>query len=261
MSEKNVHAGHRKRLRDRAIAEGLEAFNPHQIIELLLFYSIPRQDTSDTAHLLINQFGSVRGVLTAEASELTKVPGVGKKTAQWLNDLGTLVKNYGELRPVDRPKIVNLLTAANFCEGMRDQCEVQTTYQLCTTPSGSLLIFSRICDSTSWGSPEMLRKSLETAFAVKARSMVVVEYVDADKPIVEEYHRQSAAKYARTLILAGAELLDVLLVGRTETLSMSKTGDFNRSLYGSSHSILAENYLREDIGLPEIEMDDEDCDD
>ena len=261
MSEKNLHEGHRKRLRDRAMSEGLEAFNPHQVMELLLFYAIPRQDTSETAHHLINRFGSVHNVLNADASELVRIPGVGKKTAQWLNDLGKLVKTYSELRPVDRPKIVNLRTAANFCEAMRDQCATQTTYQICTTPSGAILIFSKICDSTAWGEPEALRKSLETAFSVKSRSMVVVEYVDADTPAVDEYHRRSAEKYARMLMMTGSELLDIILIGRTDTLSMNKTGDFDRSLYGGARSILAENYLREDIELPEFENDEDDCDD
>ena len=114
MADKNVHGGHRKRLRDRAMSEGLEAFNPHQVLELLLFYAIPRQDTSEIAHLLIDRFGSVHDVLNAPAAELMQVPGVGKKTADWLVDLGMLVHTYGELRAEDRPKIVNFQSALWF---------------------------------------------------------------------------------------------------------------------------------------------------
>ena len=260
MSEKNVHSGHRKRLRDRAMNEGLEAFNPHQVLELLLFYSIPRQDTSKTAHLLIETFGSVHGVLNAAPAELTKVSGVGKKTAQWLTDLGMLVKTYGELRAVDRPKIINLKTAAQFCEDQRERCEMQSAYQLCTTPSGIILVFSKICDSTAWGEQSALRKSMRNAMAFKARNMVVVEYIDEDKPSVDEYHRQCAEKYARTLMLVGSELLDVILVGREASISMNKTGDFDRSKYGGARSILSENYLREDIDLEDLDDGEQDDD-
>lgn len=257
MADKNVHSGHRKRLRDRAVSEGLEAFNPHQVLEFLLFYAIPRQDTSETAHLLIDRFGSVHGVLSATAAELVKVPGIGKKAAEWLVDLGMLVKTYGELRASDRPKVVNLKSALLFCEGQRDQCAPQTTYQLCTTLSGTIQIFAKICDSAAWGEPAVFRKSLQTALAVKARSIVVVEYVDADKPTVEEYHRQSAEKYARLLMLVHAELLDVILVGREASLSMNKTGDYDRSLFGA-RSLLSENYLREDIEIDDWEDDEPD---
>ncbi len=255
MADKNVHGGHRKRLRDRAMSEGLESFNPHQVLELLLFYAIPRQDTSETAHLLIDRFGSVHEVLNAQESELIKVPGIGKKTAKWLNDLGSLVRTYGELRASDRPKIVNLKSAVQFCEEQRANCAPQTTYQLCTAPSGKIQTFAKICDSTAWGEILTIRSSLHAALSVKARSVIVVEYVDADKPAVEEYHRQSAVKYAHALLFVGAELLDVILVGRSASLSMNKTGDYDRSKYGSARSILAENYLREDIDLQEYEDD------
>ena len=255
MTDKNVHGGHRKRLRDRAMAEGLKSFNPHQVLELLLFYAIPRQDTSETAHLLIDKFGSVHAVLNASPEELIKVPGVGKKTAQWLINMGKLIQTYSELRPVDRPKIVNLKSASQFCEEQRDRCAPRSTYLLCMSPSGTIQNFSKICDSSVWGEPSILRKSMETSLAFKARNVVVVEYVDSDKPVVEEYHRIGAEKYARTLMLAGAELLDVILVGREDFLSMNKTGDFDRSRFGEARSILAENYLREDIEIDEWEED------
>ena len=258
MAEKNVHGGHRKRLRDRAMSEGLEAFNPHQVMELLLFYAIPRQDTSETAHLLINQFGSVYGVLNAPAEELTKVPGVGKKTAQWLVDLGMLVSTYGDLRASDRPKIFNLKTAARFCENERTDCAPRTVHQLCTTPSGTIQIFAKICDSEAWGEPEILRRSIEMALSVKARSVIIVEYLDEDHPSAEEYHRIAAEKYARLLLLVGAELLDVILVGRVSSLSMSKTGDFDREKIGGARSLLAENYLREDLEIAQWNDEQED---
>ena len=255
MSEKNVHGGHRKRLRDRAVSEGLEAFNPHQVLELLLFYAIPRQDTSETAHLLIDRFGSVRGALNAPESELTKVPGVGKKTAEWLTSLGKLVNTYGELRPVDRPKIANLQSVLEICAEEVKRCPPRTVYQICTTPSGTIQVFAKICDSLAWGEREAFRCSLETALSVKARSVIIIEFQDCDKPVVEEYHRVSAEKYACTLTLVGAELLDVLLVGRTDVISMNKTGDFDRKKHGEPRSILAENYLRED--LEPVQYEDE----
>jgi len=88
----------------------------------------------------------------------------------------------------------------------------------------------------------------------------VVEYVDADKPAVEEYHRKSAEKYARTLFLVGAELLDVILVGREAVLSMNQLGEFDRSKFGGARSLLSENYLREDIEIEEWDDDETDED-
>ena len=65
-----IHDGHRARLRARYIEEGLAHFNEIDTLELLLFYAIPRRDTNELAHLLLQQFGSLDGVGEAAAESL-----------------------------------------------------------------------------------------------------------------------------------------------------------------------------------------------
>ncbi len=77
----DVHAGHRERLKKRAQEVGLTALPPHEVIELLLFYAVPRQDVNELAHALIDRFETVTGVLSAGEEELMKVPGVGFRVA------------------------------------------------------------------------------------------------------------------------------------------------------------------------------------
>ena len=67
---KNVHMGHRKRVRERFLQTGLYGFDDHQILEMILFYCVPRRDTNVLAHRLIDRFGSLSAVLDAEADEL-----------------------------------------------------------------------------------------------------------------------------------------------------------------------------------------------
>lgn len=71
------HANHRARLRERFLRAGLSDFAPHNVLELLLFYAIPRRDTNPIAHALLARFGSVGAVLGATESELLTVKGVG----------------------------------------------------------------------------------------------------------------------------------------------------------------------------------------
>lgn len=80
-----VHAGHRSRMRKRFLATGLEGFQDHEVLEFLLYYAIPRRDVNETAHLLLNRFGTLSGVLDAPVEELCTVPGVGPGTAHFLN--------------------------------------------------------------------------------------------------------------------------------------------------------------------------------
>ena len=76
MSE-NVHDGHRARMRDRAMHNGMKSFADHELLEMLLFQAIPRANTNTIAHALIERFGSLKGVLDADAMALKGVKGIG----------------------------------------------------------------------------------------------------------------------------------------------------------------------------------------
>lgn len=68
-------------MREKFRQGGGEALADHEILEMLLFYSIPRINTNETAHRLIDHFGSLSGVLNAKRHELTAVPGIGEQSA------------------------------------------------------------------------------------------------------------------------------------------------------------------------------------
>lgn len=80
--EENLHDGHRERMRKRFLESNLPLETPpHEILEMLLFYSIPRKNTNEIAHNLMKKFGSFTGVCNAAPEELMKVDGVSKNTA------------------------------------------------------------------------------------------------------------------------------------------------------------------------------------
>jgi DNA repair protein RadC len=89
-----MHDGHRKRLKSRFIKEGLDSFEPHQILELLLFYSIPRKDTNPIAHNLINKFHSLSGVFEASVADLAATEGIGENTAILLSLIPSISRKY-----------------------------------------------------------------------------------------------------------------------------------------------------------------------
>ena len=89
-----IHDGHRQRVYDRLRKEGLDSFSPHNVLELLLFFSIPRADTNEIAHRLIDRFGSVAAVLDAPESELVKVNGVGEYSATLIKLIPQLARYY-----------------------------------------------------------------------------------------------------------------------------------------------------------------------
>lgn len=82
--KKYLHAGHRSRMRNRFLREGLGSFADHEVLELLLFYALPRQDVNPMAHALIEKFGSLPEVLDAPPEELCSIRGIGQKVARFL---------------------------------------------------------------------------------------------------------------------------------------------------------------------------------
>lgn len=109
-----VHDGHRERVKQEFLKNGFNESTPaHKIIEMLLFYSIPRKDTNEIAHELLNRFGSVSGILDAPAERLTEVKGVTLNTAALIKliipiarryslEKGTKTENYSTLDEVCR---------------------------------------------------------------------------------------------------------------------------------------------------------------
>ena len=81
MEDKIMHDGHRQRLRERFLREGIDHFEDHNILELLLFFGIPRKDTNVLAHNLMKEFGTLSGVLEAPFEELCKVKGITQNAA------------------------------------------------------------------------------------------------------------------------------------------------------------------------------------
>ena len=94
MGNESLHSKHRERLRERYINDGLDNFQAHQILELILFYAIPRKDTNELAHKLLNRFGSLPSVLEAHPKELMQVDGVGEGTAVFLNLFSQVRRRY-----------------------------------------------------------------------------------------------------------------------------------------------------------------------
>ncbi len=96
---KDIHKDHRQRLREKfihAIKEGEvdDMLQDHELLELLLFTAIPRKNTNDIAHFLMDEFGSISGVIDADKEQLEKIHGMGENAAVVIKLISTLAKRY-----------------------------------------------------------------------------------------------------------------------------------------------------------------------
>lgn len=106
--DNQTHKGHRDRLKEKFISFGPEIFSDHELLEMLLFFSIPRVNTNDLAHRLIDRFGSLNAVLNSPVDQLVLVEGVGKSSAILVSLTGALTSRSRQKPISKRKKFSNL---------------------------------------------------------------------------------------------------------------------------------------------------------
>ena len=109
------HDGHRERLRNRFRQDRGLGFAPHELLELLLTYAIPRVNTNPLAHRLIAHFGSFHAVLEARPEELEQVQGVGPQAATLLSMLLPLLRQYEKEKKRSLVQFKNFGELAAYC--------------------------------------------------------------------------------------------------------------------------------------------------
>lgn len=103
--DKNIHAGHRQRLRERIERTGLEGLQDHEVLEYLLFFTRPHVNTNPIAHRLLAAFGSLDRVFEAEPERLREVVGVGEISAQFLALIPALTRRYQQAKHRDDERL------------------------------------------------------------------------------------------------------------------------------------------------------------
>lgn len=90
-----LHKGHRARVKKQILDTGLKAMNDHQVVEALLFFSIPQGDTNEIAHDLVNECGgTLEGVINTRYDKLITLKGIGEHTAHLINFIRLVSKRY-----------------------------------------------------------------------------------------------------------------------------------------------------------------------
>lgn len=120
----NTHKNHRNRLKTKVRKHGLDCLEYHEILELLLTYTIPRKDTNPTAHALIERFGSFVNVLDANYFDLMKVDGVGPESALLINVVSQLKDIYNKNKLENKVSI--LTNTAKCVQFFRDFYQIKS---------------------------------------------------------------------------------------------------------------------------------------
>ncbi len=210
MAENQLHQGHRERLRNRFIREGLDHFEQHNMLELLLFYSIPQRDTNEIAHRLLNRFGTISDVFSAPVEELETVEGVGHHSALLISSVQQISDIYRRDK-TERRKIVGLESIAVYCAS-RCTYQSETEMLLVCADNTQTMLNSHVLEIQPTDGQNMdVRRMMQIILGSNATAVVAaIRRSGKSKPTKED--RLLAGKMARSLGTINVRLLDFIVV-------------------------------------------------
>lgn len=172
--EKELKEGHRMRLKQKYMTAGVEAFSDYEIIELLLSYAILRKDTKPLAKELIQQFGSIRGIMDADLSDLKRIDGISEHTAilfKLTKELSTL---YLKEKAREKTQISCTSELINFCRTTLGGKKDEEFWVIYLNVQNRIIEFERMQKGTVDQAFVYPRQILENALRKKASAIILV---------------------------------------------------------------------------------------
>lgn len=227
MSEKAVHAGHRARMRERFMKEGLSGFSEHEVLELLLMFAIPQRDVNPLAHRLIDRFGSLSAVLESSPAELTRVDGVGENAAALLSLMPQLMGYYQHSAMGRKPVITNLAEARKYAGALFFGLHEERVYMICVDQSGRVLHPALMHRGTIDQVQIYPREVVETALRYHAHAVLLAHNHPSGmaEPSQDDYDSTRAVIGALNVI--GVRVIDHLIFTGNSVYSMTQNSQFD----------------------------------
>lgn len=220
----NIHEGHRKRMKERFMKSGLDDFAPHNVLEFLLFYSIPRGDTNPIAHRLIDAFGSLSGVFDATPEELVKVSGVGESTAILISMIPQMARKYLE----DKADAVNVVGGCGDIGAYLLPKFVGRTNEALMMVSidnkNKVISCSVVAEGTVDSAKVSRRKVMEEVMKVKATRVILAHNHPRGVAVPSAEDVAMTREIGRLFSQVGIELVDHIIVADDDYVSMAASG-------------------------------------
>jgi DNA repair protein RadC len=225
-----LHKDHRKRMRAKAEQGGLSQWADHELLELLLFYAIPRGDTNQTAHRLMSHFGSFAEILNASEEELCSVAGIGMSSAILIRNVAEITRRY--YLQSDHKDSGNWLTdlsqLGKFCADLFIGVSEERLYGIYLSHGGKLLGYDLISEGTLSEVKLYFGKMIKQALRYHA-SVVVLTHNHPGGIARPSNEDVTTTNYLKTLLKMSDDILlaDHVIVAGQVYLSMKEGGYFS----------------------------------
>ncbi len=224
--QENVHAGHRARMKKRFIAHGFQGMEQHEILEMLLYYAIPRKDTNMLAHRLLDRYGCFAKVCDTPVDVLQRDFGLSESAAVLLKMLPELARVY-----VDSKSDLKYIDMYEAVEILRPKFIGATVEKLAVALSNSndkLLLCDIIMEGSVTATETPVRKIVDLALRHNAKYVYLAHNHPSELCVPSRKDLETTHVISETLDGIGVVLVDHIIFTSTEHFSIRSHKHFSK---------------------------------
>lgn len=223
-----VHDGHRNRMKRRFLRHGLDNFDDHNVLELLLFFAIPRQDTNKLAHRLMDTFGSLDAVFEAAPEALMTVEGVGESAATILHLVPECARRYFLAKSDMGQILASSEAAGKFFIPRFMNCSTEKVYLACLDAKLKVIDCSPIGSGGMSHAHVDIQAALHRAVLLNASAVILAHNHTSGIALPSKEDENATRCFQAALELVGITLVDHIVVAGDDFVSLSDNGFLER---------------------------------
>lgn len=214
--EKELHEGHRRRMTDKYKTGGADVCADHELLEMLLYYSIPRVNTNETAIRLLKTFGSMNGVLSAPPKELTAVKGVGERSAALIRLCADIASRAEREGRKNRQRFADLDQIGEYFVAQLNGLPRERVMVMMLTDLNELIACEKLGDGTVNTADVSIREIMESAILRKAAKLVLAHNHPSGDLTPSDSDVTTTLQLHRACLPLDIELVEHVLVANGE---------------------------------------------
>lgn len=221
----NLHAGHRKRLKEKYRTGGIGILEAHEQLELLLFYAIPRCDTNATAHRLLKKFGSIPAILDAPMEEIEQVEGVGRGSGIFFRFLREIYDLYQAKDQNLHPIVKKPADAARVLMGLYSDWQTETLSILLLNGHKHVMYAGMLDENFAGWVNLDLRRVIHMAFHYGVEKIIFGHNHPSGDVRPSQMDIRNNSLLEHKLQQVGINMVDHIILHKTNFYSMAEHGE------------------------------------
>ena len=217
-------ADHRARLRDRFMQGGAAAMPDYELLELVLFRAVPRQDMKPLARRLLDRFGDFNRVLSADPARLADVEGVGSAVIVELKIVAAAAQRLARSKVIRRPVLTSWDALVDYCHTAMAHGEIEQFRVLYLDRKNVLIADEEQAKGTVDHVPVYPREIVRRALDLNASALILVHNHPSGDPTPSEPDIQMTRRIVQAAETMGIVVHDHLIIGKDRELSFRGAG-------------------------------------